>query len=446
MPLNYPQFSDLANLIRAEFRNQLPNVDPTVFGSWARAFGDGNAALAQEISYLIRDLEKQMFPQTATDEYLDRWGDYEDLPRKSDSTASGRITLGGVATTVIPSGSTMRGSNGINYVSSSAATINAVSQAIVTLTRSGSTVTAELATDHALATGIDVTISGVTEPEYNGTFTASVGARDSFTYEISTTPTTPATGSPVYGADIADVPVVSIETGIQANLDSGASVAIDPLITGADDSGLVQFSGIAGGAGIESNNDYRARIILSRSIISGVFTSDQVKLAALSIAGNTRAFVKIPTTSGSGGYLDPIPGQTSVFFLRDDDTPITPTTPIIALTKAAVIEEGAMPAHTAESDVFVNAPTLVPTDFGFTSLSPDTTTMRSAVEAQLSAFFEDSADFEESITEASYLGSIQNTQDLVTGEFLTSFSLSTPTGDIIVSDGEIASLGNVTFA
>jgi hypothetical protein len=71
--------------------------------------------------------------------------------------------------------------------------------------------------------------------------------------------------------------------------------------------------------------------------------------------------------------------------------------------------------------------------------------MQTAIENTLIAFFEDTVDFEETVTEASYLGAIQNTQDLETGAFLISFSLSTPSVDITVSDGEIASLGTVTF-
>jgi hypothetical protein len=72
--------------------------------------------------------------------------------------------------------------------------------------------------------------------------------------------------------------------------------------------------------------------------------------------------------------------------------------------------------------------------------------MRTAVENQLIAFFEDTAEFEQDVTEASYLGAIQNTQDLETGAFIVSFALSTPSGDITVTDGEIASLGALTFS
>lgn len=449
MPLLYPTFDDLSAQIRAEFRKQLPDVDPTVFGSWARAFADGNAVLAQSIMFLVRDLEQQLFPQTATGEFLDVWGNYEGLTRTPETGATGPISVTGTAGTVIPALTAFTGSNGIAYQSSAVATITAINQSISTLTRSGSIVTATLTSEHVLANGVEVVVSGATEPEYNGTYAVTVTSTLTFEYTITGTPTTPATGAPVYDVDIASVSIEATTTGTDTNLESGAQVSFDVPITGADDPGIVQFDGLTGGADEETDDAYRERILLSRSIIEGVFTPDQIKLAALSVAGNTRAFIKKPTLSvcsgGSGSATDPVPGQCSVFILRDNDPSIIPSQTILDATKDAIIEDGAMPAHMSEVDLFVEAPTLVETDFDFTALSPDTPTMRSAVAAQLAAFFEDTVDFEVDVAEASYLGAIQATQDLQTGDFIVSFTLSTPSGDISVTDGEIATLGTVSF-
>lgn len=450
MSLTYPSFDDLSAQIRAEFRKQLPDVDPTVFGSWARAFADGNAVLAQSISFLVRDLEQQLFPQTATGEFLDVWGAYEGLTRNPETPATGDITITGTAGTVIPALTAFTGSNGEAYQSTAVATITSVNESISSLTRSGTTVTATMASEHDLANGIDVLISGANEAEYNGTFTITVTSSLTFQYTIIGSPATPATGSPEYDIDLASCTVESVNNGELTNLESGAQLAFDVAVAGADSPGIVQYDGLTGGASEETDEQYRARIILSRSIIEGVFTPDQIKLAALSITGNTRAFVKKPTltvcSGGGGTATDPVPGQCSVFVLRDNDVPITPSPAILATTKQAIIDDGALPAHMSEVDLFVVAPTLVSTDFDIDSLSPDTPTMRTAVASQLQAFFEDTVDFEETVTEASYLGAIQQTQDLQTGQFIVSFSLSTPTGDITITDGEIAVLGNVTFS
>lgn len=62
-------------------------------------------------------------------------------------------------------------------------------------TRSGSTVSVGFSTAHGLTTGQLVRIAGATEPEYNGTYTCTVVNSTSFTYQVSGTPTSPATNS-----------------------------------------------------------------------------------------------------------------------------------------------------------------------------------------------------------------------------------------------------------
>ena len=167
------------------------------------------------------------------------------------------------------------------------------------------------------------------------------------------------------------------------------------------------------------------------------------------MAGNTRAFVVRPSLSvadpAPAPGMVPAPGQVVVYVLRDNDANIFPSSSILATTKQAIIDNGALPANTYGGDVFVFAPTPETVDFTFTAISPDTPTMRTAIADSLTAFFKDVVDFEEDVTEGAYLGAIQNTQDQVTGDFLQSFTLSAPSGSVTVGDGEIAVLGTVTF-
>lgn len=65
----------------------------------------------------------------------------------------------------------------------------------VTITRSSSTATATTSVNHDLATGMSVTIAGANQAEYNGTFTITVTGVDTFTYTVSGSPATPATGT-----------------------------------------------------------------------------------------------------------------------------------------------------------------------------------------------------------------------------------------------------------
>jgi hypothetical protein len=71
--------------------------------------------------------------------------------------------------------------------------------------------------------------------------------------------------------------------------------------------------------------------------------------------------------------------------------------------------------------------------------------MKTSIQNQLIAFFQDTVTFEEDIPSASYNGAIQNTRDTVTGDRLVSFTLSAPPGSIVVADGNIPVLGAVTF-
>ena len=68
---------------------------------------------------------------------------------------------------------------------------------ISSLTRSGTTVTADTSpTNHGFSTSDNITISGATQPEYNGTFSITVTGLTRFTYgPITVSPATPATGT-----------------------------------------------------------------------------------------------------------------------------------------------------------------------------------------------------------------------------------------------------------
>ncbi|OFW37659.1 MAG: hypothetical protein A3J29_06190 [Acidobacteria bacterium RIFCSPLOWO2_12_FULL_67_14b] len=72
-----------------------------------------------------------------------------------------------------------------------AATVFSVSS----LTRSGATATAQTSASHGLSTGAWVTIAGAAQTEYNGTFQVTVIDADEFSYTVSGTPASPATGT-----------------------------------------------------------------------------------------------------------------------------------------------------------------------------------------------------------------------------------------------------------
>lgn len=70
-----------------------------------------------------------------------------------------------------------------------------ITKSITSLTRSGTTATADTSTAHGFTTGDSITIIGATPSGYNGTFTITVTDSDTFTYTVSNTLSTPATGT-----------------------------------------------------------------------------------------------------------------------------------------------------------------------------------------------------------------------------------------------------------
>jgi uncharacterized phage protein gp47/JayE len=445
MPFYYKSFETFRSIYNAALRKALPEIDPTVKGSDTFAHAQAQASLAMTLQGLVQDVEKQMFPQSCDGDINDtRWGALENLPRLPATGARGAIAQPGTLGLTIPIDTQYQGNNNILYDVKATATVTTQGGSISTLTRVGTTVTALCASNHNLGTGLSVTIAGANQAEYNGTFQIIAVSNDTFTYEISGSPVTPATGTITWASEFALVTVQTDTTGIETNLTNGAALSVTNTITAIP--AIVTYEGLVGGSSVEDDANYKSRIIRSRNLIEGAFTTNQVILAALGITGNTRVFVKNPIVGAPGGYLEPLPGQVSVFFLRDNDPNILPNQTIINETKQAIIDNGKMTCHTAAADIFVQVPALVTVNFTFTALDPDTVTMRSAVQANLKAFFEDTADFEKPITAAAYLAAIYNTQDLITNTFLTSFSLSAPTGDITVNNGEIAVLGTVDFS
>ena len=103
------------------------------------------------------------------------------------------------------------------------------------------------------------------------------------------------------------------------------------------------------------------------------------------------------------------------------------------------------PANTSINDNIVKAPDPITIDYIFTELTPNTVTMRSAVEANIEQFYEEQTTVGVNVDEDAYRSAIINTVDTETGDTVQTFELSTPSGDISVSSGQIAVKGSVTF-
>jgi len=95
--------------------------------------------------------------------------------------------------------------------------------------------------------------------------------------------------------------------------------------------------------------------------------------------------------------------------------------------------------------LIVSPPTAVVVDFTFTNITPDTSTMRSVITANLDQYFTESPEVGSDLDEDAYRSAIINTVDTETGQRLQSFTLSVPSGDITTQSNEIPILGAVSY-
>jgi len=235
-------------------------------------------------------------------------------------------------------------------------------------------------------------------------------------------------------ANAAVVPVNSDLTGADKNLDSGATLTFASQLSGADLDGFVDLDGITGGRDLETTESLYRRTVQSRSNPVANFNEAAITKQMLLVEGVTRTLVK---------RITPAIGQVTSLFVRDDDDDIIPSAAEVTDVNDSILE--ILPAQSDPSDVITKAPTPVTTNYDFASITPNTATMKAAIEENLIAFYEDEVTFETTITEKKYNSAIVDTIDAETGDRLTDFTLNSPSGDIVVTTDEIGILGTVTF-
>ncbi len=433
MPIEFPSYTEVIQRVRSDLRGKLPNVDPTIFGSVARAFADSMGSRVFDAYLLEEQLLLQFFVQTATGQYLAMHGEPFKVFLNPATSSAGSALMSGSLGATVPAGTTLK-SGIIEYQTQSTVAIDTITASVQSITRSGSTVTA-IANGHSFSSGSTVSITGADQDEYNGNFEVFVISGNAFSYTVEGSPSTPATGTVTASILGALAQVVSSDTGTSQNLDSGAVLSLSTPIAGVNSESFVSFSGITGGTNSEDEEDYRSRIIERIGNPVSNFNDSQITQRAKGIAGVTRTWVQ-PIT--------PDVGSVTIYFVRDNDEDIFPDSSEITAVKNNILLD--LPATSDPESVFVLSPIPVSQGFSFSSITPDTPTMRTSIANSLSAFFEDKAQLGVSITQDQYRSAIQETQDTDTGDFLQSFSLSFPTGEITVASGELATLGSVVYA
>lgn len=500
--------------IKTDVQREAPDSNPFLTVHWLRSL---IAGIARRIFDFYQDLarvETRLFPDTADDETSLIWGDiYVGTPNVA-SAAVGELVAAGVVGGVIPIGETLA-AGGQSYTTTSSAVIAAQVLNINSITRSGTTATATTASDHGLSSFIPVTIAGADQTEYNVTDAAiTITGLDTFEYQVSGSPASPASGTISSSFTTANVLIKSEGFGEDTNLARDTTVTLQQPLVDVNDTLFVTFGAIGGGTDDESTADYKDRYLDKIRNPVANFNSSDIIAEAKKVAGVTRVFVEeagqeigtisITTltregsvakavTSAPHGFEDgsrtsvngadqteynvsdtpilvedattfyyivagaPVTpatgtinaattlalGQVRTFFMRDNDVNPIPSGSEVQTVKDQI--DTIRPAPTSVANNIVRAPVPVTVNFIFTSLTPDTSTMRPAVVANLGQFFEEQTTVGVDVDEDAYRAAISNTVDTDTGDKVQTFTLSTPSGDITINSGELAILGTVQF-
>lgn len=434
MPINFSSYKQIAQRMLADVARYLPEVDPTISGSFVNGLTLSNAGRHYDNVILLSQLLKQFFPQTSTGEFLDLWAQYDGLTRIAAQPSTGFITVTGVASTIVPADSQWRTADDVLISSLSDTTISANVLTVSSATRSDSIVTITTSANHELATNISVTIAGANESEYNGTFEILVTGESTFTYEISGAPSSPATGTITASFSGASIEVESDGEGSYANLTSGAELQLTIPIVDVDSVAYVQYLGLAGGGDQEANESLLSRLLYSRANPTANFNISAIILKAKTIPGVTRVFVN---------RITPYIGAVTVAFMRDNDSDAIPDSGEVAEVRAALLE--ILPAQTDPNDLIVIAPTPVAVNIDISAMTPDTLTMRQSITNNLTVYFDEEATFETDIDFDKLKAVIIDTYDSQTGDSLETFTLAAPVGDTTISTNEIGVLGTIDY-
>lgn len=430
-PKNRKEVSDRA---KTDFQNELPESEPFLRNSYVSALITSLSGRIYDAYLQLQKIQTALFPDTATDEFADRWASYKGIVRESASKSSGYITATGNDGVIVPLGTALQSSDGLQYLTLGSVTLTDHDIAITSITRSAQLATVTTASEHLLASGVTVTISGATQIEYNITTEITVTSATTFTYDVLGSPATPATGTIIANIIFASIQIKSVDFGKNTNLDSGTELTFSSVIAGLNSSAFVQYEGITGGEDIESDFDFRNRYLETYRHPIAYLNVQQLITQAKLVDGVTRVFVD---------QITPAVGQFTLRFMMDNEINPIPPALIVARVKDEILK--IKPASDDPNDYIILAPIPVVVNFVFTSLSPDTDTMRDAITENLKAMFREVPIPSQDLSSFAYTSAIYQTVDPATGDFIDYFTLSSPVGDITITAGQIAILGTITW-
>lgn len=259
----------------------------------------GNALYQTNVQ--IGEAIKQCFPQTATGKYLQDFGTSFNIFPAPATPSTGRITVTGLPGTNIDVGTQFilfNNNQTLEVTTAGTIAANNFTALDVSIVAAGGvgTITFNNGNDlpfwQTLFYQMPFTISGATEPTFNGNFTIkSLIAPNILTFNINPSSPSAPTGSWVLNFNSAAVAVQSIATGRDQNASAYTSGNLAANITNVDTRVSVGAVAIGGGTDLEDEEAYRARIIFQLQNPETNFSVAEIERVVRNVPGNTRAWV-----------------------------------------------------------------------------------------------------------------------------------------------------------
>ena len=437
MSLNIPNnIQVIFDRLRSDAQQELTNVNVwtrnNFFSALLAACAGRFRALYQ---VFITAIDDAAIPLTAKDEYLDLWAELRGITRLPASSAKGYVNFAATDNVTIAESSVLRDDTGLEYIVQSDSTDTTQVLSLTSLTRVGSSATATTSEPHLLATGQSVTISGAVETAYNGTYVVTATSNYTFTFTVTGSPTSPATGTILATSRYVRVEVESAEDGVIYNKENGANINISTPLPFLSDIGYVIYDGLNGGADEETDNRLQLRNKLAWQYPIAFFSKTFLEQKALELQFVERVFVQ---------EITPGIGDTTVYFTSNTTTNAQPTASQVSAFQAHLGQF--RPAHMDASGFILNAATAVPVNITITSLVPNNGSLKTAINESLREWFNLEVEPGQDILVSQLYGVIYRTVDLEQGESPKTFTISLPSGDVSIALNEKAVLGGVTYA
>lgn len=257
-------------------------------------------------------------------------------------------------------------------------------------------------------------------------FSATVGAvldvdtllqsSDGRTYKVTAALTT--------GNGLNSTTIAALDAGSLGNADAGMTLIPVQPIQGIGGVFTVLAPGLTGGIARESLESLRSRVIRSYRIIPHGGSAQDYETWALECPGITRAWCR-------GSYLGP--GTVGLFVMRDDDPQPVPDETQLALVQAYI-----EPLRPVTAELHVLAPVQLPVTYNL-RLTPDTSAVRAAVEAQL----RDLHNREAGLGETLLLTHIAEAISSATGE--SDHKLVAPAADVTAASNQLLTFGGCVW-